>query len=449
MSTDQSQAGCEFCGDEDDTEYRTTIGEARICSDCMMVCDRCDDINHNDAHWYDVDGENWCYACIDEAYYCDRCDTYSSDSGYYLRDLGTNWCDHCCSYYANWCDDCEHYVADNCDYCDVSENDYDGNRVIHDYSYRPDIVLHTTKDDERLYFGFELEMELGDSRREAAIFASQALEPDDYAYLKNDGSLEQGFELVTHPMSFDFLMDSEASGILWQTIEKLREQFYARSYQTRTCGFHIHISRTGFTGGAHMHRFLNLVYSNKPLYSKLAGRSSDQWAKFDDVYRRVYDPHNDEAPHKVIRTFKHKLTNGDNYDNDRYSAVNTRNSATLEMRIFKGTMSVDALKAHIQLAHASVEYTRNLSVRDVREGALNADKFIAYIYQNDSIYGELVNRLSHKGLSLQVVPEPTTLSTDPEFIPIIRNDEPHRPNNLHQIFEEVFGFAINQQQESN
>lgn len=416
MNTDEAQGKCAWCDNE--AEHMTTFSDEPICADCSTSCDSCEDIDHVDASWYSVDNERWCSACVDNAYYCERCDEYSSESGYYLRDRSENWCDHCCQYYANWCDICEHYTADGCYECETDENDYEGNRVIHDYSYRPDIVLHSTKDDERLYFGFELEMELDGNRRDAAIFASQILEPDDYAYLKNDGSLDEGFELVTHPMSFDFLMDNEASGVLWDTISKLNTSYSARSYQTRTCGFHIHISRTGFTGGAHMHRFLNLVYSNDAFYSKLAGRRSDQWAKFTDVYRRVYDENQD---YKVIKTFKTKLGDPTDYNNDRYSAINTRNAGTLEMRIFKGTLSIDALKAHIQLAHASVEYTRNLSVKDVREGALTADRLIAYIYHNYSIYGELISRLSHKGFGLDVQVPTTELTIDPYELPIIHN----------------------------
>ena len=391
----EDNAVCIMCEDNDAT-YVTASGNDPICQDCAWQCDRCEDIGTENDNWYSVDNERWCYACTDDAYYCDRCEEMSSDCGYYIQDRGTNWCDHCASYYATWCDECEHYTEDGCESC--NGDTYGGTRVVHDYSYRPDPVFHFAKDNERLFFGFELEMELGYLRGEAAKFAYDALEPDDYAYLKNDGSLEDGFELVTHPMSFDFLMDNEASEEVWDTIENLRSKYGARSFHTKTCGFHIHISRTGFKGGAHMHRFLNLVYSNPTFYSKLAGRKSDQWAKFDDVYRHHYDPTNDK--HSVVKALKDKLLFDRRYgnDTDRYSAINTRNVHTLEMRIFKGTMNRNALKAHIQLAHASVEYTRDLSVSDVKNGALTASKFVDFIVANHWDYPELMERLHRKEL---------------------------------------------------
>jgi hypothetical protein len=225
------------------------------------------------------------------------------------------------------------------------------------------------------------------------------LESVDLAYLKNDGSLENGFEIVTHPMSHDFFKN-EASH-LWEVLEDLRSKqgMRVKSWDTRTCGLHIHISRTGFNGGAHMHRFLNLVYSNPDFYSTLAGRTSDQWAKFTDIYQAEYRRNGDgervwDGDGYVIdrkRTFKHKLDTSRN--SDRYSAVNTNNAATLEMRIFRGTVNSDTIKSQLDLAHASVEYTRTLTVQDVREGALSADNLMWYVFQHEELYPELSARL--------------------------------------------------------
>lgn len=389
---------CVVCDTNDAT--LTTADNEQVCQDCAMSCDNCEDIGTENDNWYSVDNERWCVGCADDsAYYCDRCCEMSAECGYYIHDRGCNWCDHCASYYATWCDECEHYTEDNCENCDGDTQD--GRRVVHDYSYRPDPVFHVTKDNERLFFGFELEMEFPNGYRgEAAKFAYDALEPDDFAYLKNDGSLDEGFELVTHPMTFDFLMDNEASAEVWNSIETMKNKYDARSFHTRTCGFHIHISRTGFKGGAHMHRFLNLVYSNPTFYSKLAGRKSDQWAKFDDVYRHHYDPITDQ--HSVVKSLKDKLHHDRMYgnDSDRYSAVNTRNSHTLEMRIFKGTMDINALKAHIQLAHASVEYTRDMTLSQVKDNGYLASKLVDFIIEHPHDYPELLARIHSKGLML-------------------------------------------------
>jgi hypothetical protein len=235
-------------------------------------------------------------------------------------------------------------------------------------------------------------MEIGRGVSDAADYAYQ-LEGMDLAYLKHDGSINCGFELVTHPMSHDFYKNEAHD--LFQVLEGLRNTYHARSWGTGTCGVHIHISRTGFNGGPHMHRFLNLIYSNQNFYEALAGRSSSRWAKFDDVERGGSLAQNDDGfvyRTGMYRSFKEKITNGRH--SDRYSAVNTQNANTLEMRIFRGTTNTSTIKSHIDLAHASVEYTRVMSVQQVREGALSTDAFMTYIESHADLYPELNERMS-------------------------------------------------------
>ncbi len=327
--------------------------------------------------------------------YREACEEYNSVGTSTVADRGEQWCQDCTDRGAYWCDDCDEYNSDGCDRCD----DDGAGRIIHDYSYRPDAIFHSTDKNERLYFGLEIEVEAGSRRIEAASYAQQ-LEVLDLAYLKNDGSLENGFEIVTHPMSHGFFKQEAQE--FWAVLEQLRSnnQYKVKSWDTRTCGLHIHISRTGFSGGAHMHRFLNLVYSNPDFYSTLAGRTSDQWAKFTDINVREYARNADgeriftpDGGYEITskRTFMHKLQPDRN--SDRYSAVNTNNRETLEMRIFRGTVNGDTIKAQLDLAHASVEYTRTLTVQDVAQGALSADLFMWYIFQHEDLYPELSARI--------------------------------------------------------
>ena len=401
--TDTERDICSACGIEDAIDNLcTTEYDSLVCNDCVQVCERCDSVGSTNDCFHTVDGNDiWCESCTERrAYWCERCEGYNSDTSYYISDRSEHWCVGCADAAAYWCDDCDEYNADGCDRCSDEPTSNDGIRLIHDYSYRPDAIFHSTKDDERLFFGIEIEVEAKDDLRESAQYAYQ-LESMDLAYLKHDGSLNNGFEIVTHPMSHDFFKNE--AGDFFAVMEGLRSQqgIRVKSWDTRTCGLHIHISRTGFSGGAHMHRFLNLVYTNPDFYSTLAGRTSDQWAKFTDIIQKEYvrDVNGDRVPTddrygyqiKTTRQFKHKLDN--NRNSDRYSAVNTLNRETLEMRIFRGSVNGDTIKSQLDLAHASVEYTRNLTVQDVLNGALTSDNFMWYIFQHEDLYPELVARI--------------------------------------------------------
>jgi L-rhamnose mutarotase len=193
-------------------------------------------------------------------------------------------------------------------------------------------------------------------------------------------------------MSHDFYKNQAQE--FWDTLEQLRETHNVKAWSAGTAGMHIHISRTGFSSGAHMHRFLNLVYSNQPFYETLAGRESERWAKFTDVLHTKSIWSDDEGSWlrgKTTRSFIDKINDGRN--SDRYSAVNMQNRETLEMRIFRSSVKSDTVKAQLDLAHASVEYTRSLSVKQVIDGALTQSAFIQYISENESLYPQLIARI--------------------------------------------------------
>jgi len=372
----------------------TTVDDEQVCMDCCRICERCDDMHSINDDFEMVDDSMWCDNCASNAAnYCDGCEIRTTMHTSRLQDRREYWCESCLDN-AYFCDGCDGYYADGCDNGCDSDDDDGQPRVVHDYSYRPDAIFHSTNKDERLYFGIEIEVEARGNLNDSANYAYR-LESKELAYLKHDGSLQCGFEVVTHPMSHDFYKNEAHD--FWTVIEGLRTDYKVKSWDTKTCGLHIHISRTGFTNGSHMHRFLNLVYSNQELYEALAGRSSDQWAKFDDVLVVSDYVWSDEEqrwsrPTTTHKSFKHKLGSG--RGSDRYSAVNTLNRDTLELRIFRGTVNGNTIKAHLDLAHASVEYTRVMSVPQVRDGALSPSNFVAYIKANEALYPELVARLA-------------------------------------------------------
>lgn len=364
-----------------------------LCMDCLYVCQRCDWIGSQDSdNPCDVEGSIWCQSCTENhASWCERHEEYVTDSMYYIRDAHESWCVYCAENHSTWCEDCDEYYANGCEEC--------GNtREIHDYNYRPDPIFRSVEgENTKLYFGIEIETEVSRGGFDISACSEYAVRLEheyDLAYLKHDGSLSNGFEIVTHPASHAYYMKDDNP--LWETLETLRQRPYAmKSWDTSTCGLHIHISRAGFSSGSHQHRFLQLVYSNPEFYSTLAGRESSHWAKFDDVVKAQREM--DDSGYwnyKSWRSYKHKLADHNRNHSDRYSAVNTLNRHTLEMRIFRGSINSKTVKAAIDLAHASVEYTRELRVPDVWADALVAENFMEYIKLNAELYPELNERMN-------------------------------------------------------
>jgi len=315
---------CDTILDSDDGT--TTSSGDPVCESCMVMCMKCEDVITCDDEFNDVEGELWCKNCTNnDAHWCDLCDNYFTGYTYGTDDSDSTMCERCYENNTTYCEGCDATYLNGCEY--NHDEDVD-TRLVHDYSYRPDPIFRSSEDENtRLYFGIEVETEVrggsyGD-RRYAAEYAVR-LEHDGLAYLKSDGSLECGFEIVSHPMTHSYFMKD--ANILWETISTLKSNYDMMAWGTKTCGLHVHISRAGFNGGSHQHRFLQLVYNNKDFYEVLAGRSSSHWAKFNDNIN----------PDTGQKSFKHKF---DRHGSDRYSAVNTNNRNTLEMRIFRGSLN--------------------------------------------------------------------------------------------------------------
>ena len=376
-------ASCDYTTtNEDDLCF---VDDSLLCEDCRSWCDNCEEYMSNDSSHYVEGVGDYCESCWENnTCYCERCsNTYpDSISQYHIEDRGEYWCEGCYEHEGSYCEDCDQYFSRECEGC--GEGSGGRSNLIHQYSYKPSPTFFGD-DKHNLYFGLELEMEIrsGNLRESAQYIQSKV---GDSIYLKDDSSIGRGgyagFELVSHPLSFGHWTSQMSN--LWQGLEYLRDNEQARSWDAESCGIHIHTSRAGFKSGAHTHRWLTLIYKNAPEMMKFAGRKSD-YAKFNDVWQ--YDEY--DRPYFSV---KHKLDRRSH--TERYSAVNTQNEHTLELRFFRGTTKPSGVLSAIELAHASIEYTRDMTLSDVKLGMLKWDWFYDYVEANNGFYPNLYERMS-------------------------------------------------------
>lgn len=213
-----------------------------------------------------------------------------------------------------------------------------GRSSLYDYSYKPSPVFHG---DGPLFIGPEIEVEAGDADRDECInFAHEKL--GELGYLKSDGSLEYGFEIVTHPMAYGWAMEN----FPWDMLTELKRMgCYTESSHT---GLHVHVSRAGFSSPCHAYRWMKFVYRNQDPVSALARRRSSEWAAFSSDDRR-----------NVKNYAKGEM------GYTRYAAINPCNSNTFELRMFASSLKPERVQAAFGFAAASVEYTRRLSAADI------------------------------------------------------------------------------------
>jgi hypothetical protein len=216
-----------------------------------------------------------------------------------------------------------------------------------------------------LYLGFEQEVEFRGhhthSRRDGAQKVLDAMNVRDkgenVVYLKEDGSISNGFEIVSHPMTLDYAMNH----VNWAGITALKRMGF-ESWNATSCGLHIHMSRNAFADDKHLFKFVKFIYSNRVDLVKFVGRESS-YAKFglDNFVSSWMDYDTGvRTQHSLMKMLKDQATN-----NDRYCAINIQNAHTVELRFFRPSLNVTTVQAALQFCKASFDYTEMLTTREV------------------------------------------------------------------------------------
>lgn len=368
--------------------------DGEICQSCYdnhySVCTECNDIVHQDNTYADGRGDIYCENCYDDLPYCERCEEREGGmdtSSVYSRNGEVCWCQNCLDEYSFYCERCnENYCSSyydsrnvnrstmcegccedadvfECTICncyrtgeqlanedDDSEEWYctrcvdSGNMYIHSYSYKPTPKFLKTENDKNndMFFGIELEVEKADSDVSHPDMAKQ-IHNENLYYLKRDGSLDNGFEIVTHPMTFNYIQANRETVFL-PLLNKLVDNQY-RSYDANSCGIHIHMSKQAF-GTWQLYRFMKFFIDNRDFVTAISQRKPEKlerWAAIDND--------NEDA---IIYKAKKKYGNS-----KRYVAVNLQNQSTVEIRIFRGTLNYFSFMKNVEFCYALFNFTRD------------------------------------------------------------------------------------------
>lgn len=384
-----------------------------------IVCQECGKKVPKDFS-YEVEGEYYCEVCFDKKYvYCEQCDTvveqenaYFIHDAWYCEDCKYEYWDICegCgeyvwrsdAYYSDitgnaYCDDCYHdlfCVCQNCGaemyiedahegrygyYCDEC---FEDTGCIHNYSYDPYWTYHRLKQERynerpRLYFGVELEIENKKGRENNRSIAKELSDAHkgNLFYCKYDNSLNNGFEIVTHPFTWLWWQKNKKE---FDIVFKLRKRGF-RSHNTRTCGMHIHLTKKCFKT-LYLYKFQEFFYKPENYYfilsiSQRTRSKLDEWA-----YTSISKKGQKE-------TAKYK-----DQSYDRHCAVNCKRRDTVEVRIFRGNLLPHRFAKNLEFVKAVYDFTGCNSMKD-----LTIINFIEYVIRNKKDFINLYNYLKETG----------------------------------------------------
>jgi len=389
-------------------EVHTPNGIEHWCEECTerdaWYCDHCETWNvecgNNDV---EANGttENWCDDCVSsDAAWCERCETYHPSDEvrevHYLlhgyRDMTEYWCEDCIDNHATTCDDCgdtwneddirEHHVwgegyrtvCPNCIendyyYCqecgslvmsdDVQFDDYDDPHCpdcyrpsdnVQSYHHTSGTTFWTDdmkpkawnnilrdREERTMFLGVELETDYNDDKED---LASDIVEHYDGSMVecKEDGSLdEEGLEIVSQPMTAKCHLENG----MWERITTLVREHGGKSHDAETCGLHIHISRAYFKNHDAVYRLDRLFHRFEDKMVRFSRRTTSMlhWCGFGD--------HSDLAAIKDVVERKEKWSDKKRCAG-RYEAINDTNTSTVEVRLWRGTLNMETLRATIE-----------------------------------------------------------------------------------------------------
>lgn len=309
---------CCHCGQDHPLENRIMVGDDALCERCAneetVICSHCGERIYRDDNAGD-ENTPLCQPCYDRHYTsCERCGRIIHvDDAYYEDDDEDD----------PLCYDCHTHARRN--------------KMIEDYYYKPEPLF---RGDGSRYFGVELEI---DGAGEDDTSAGRVMEIAngnglENLYCKHDGSLDDGFEMVTHPMTLAYHMKE----MPWAKILQEAIHLGYTSHQANTCGLHVHVNRNAFGNTeeaqdaviARILFFFESFWTELLKFSRRTPRQLERWAT-----RYGYK----DQPKELLDHAKK------GYHGGRYTSVNLTNTDTIEFRIFRGTLKYNTLIATLQL----------------------------------------------------------------------------------------------------
>lgn len=335
--------------------YATPYG--MYCERCVAVCDHCGEYT-SPTNLYYVADECWCDKCAYvSATLCDMCNSnYPDDRVTWVGGYG-HVCEDCLDRDFGCCQQCGEVQLwtdlDEDGYCRNCREDESG--PVHTYGFRPHKQFYGSGP---LFYGIELEVEKG----EEEIDIEHIVGDEKYLYAKYDGSLRDGVEFVSHPASLAWIREHGMQQ--WDEVLALRHK-RCRSWNTSTCGMHIHMSAKAFTC-LQLYKLLKFFSQNASFVARISGRtqeSLERWASLDptDDYRIMYKAH-----------YKTSAC--------RYVALNCTGE-TVECRIFRGSLNPKRFVANLEFMQAMYDFTSVSGLQD-----MTVDKFHDFVRENQQHY---------------------------------------------------------------
>jgi len=242
----------------------------------------------------------------------------------------------------------------------------------------------------KVRIGFELEIECDgmlarESHAKNLLDAIGKYKNYLYAHCENDGSLTNGFEMVTSYTGLDVHREQ-----LKKYFKDTSNVQGLKSHNTRTCGLHVHVCKADMNV-YHATRLMRFIHArgNEGMIRAVARRyqaNGRGYAKIDNTRAWRF-----QWLKNALRGVTEPKRQIQRLNPERHEALNFLNTNTVEFRLFRGTLKYSTIVACLEFAYMSWHFTRPANGDD-----LTQESFFKFISapenRKDSYY---LRRLLH------------------------------------------------------
>ncbi len=368
--TGENLTECTHCGyvyDKTSVEFYQIDGQiicahcyanaTRTCKDCGTITLRYVRASCGYSH---VDF--LCSKCAENYTLCYNCGSRFRTETMHEYD-GDYYCNECYENCSHDCFGCGDRMMNSNSFCDSCYNIWNNN--VYPYDYKPSkkkfckidskIDSNESNVESKLYFGLEVELEFT-SQKSASIVAQLNEQFGDFIYLKHDGSLNNGVEIVTHPCTYRYHMQV----FPWEKLCKFMNDNSLMANDT--CGLHIHFSKKYMHmvgkhyDASNLKKIDYFFHKHKDFIIKVSGRTSESYARFKK----------ERSAMTLSQCTGH------------HSAINFENVATVEVRTFASSTDYLHILSYIDFLNILIQYIRNNNFNTISK----IENFHSYCVKN-------------------------------------------------------------------
>lgn len=200
------------------------------------------------------------------------------------------------------------------------------------------------------YMGFELEVDAPgvppNQVRACAVRVQEHL-GSSLISITRDGSISNGFEIISAPATLEWYQKSWHK--TYQPMTAILRRYGMRSHDPGTCGLHIHVNRLSIGNGDDLLKWFTWFAPEITIFSRR--RNVGYCAPMLWKQRHVYNF--SEYKQIYIPSGGHGV------------ALNYNNNATIEFRIFRGTINQRTLLATLQFVDGFVQFVNKHKIDDL------------------------------------------------------------------------------------